>query len=192
MFTIEIKDIGAKGKHARWELSSEAIASLLGPGVLHDEQGPRGHAVVDFQLHRAGQAITVQGTITGEFAVSCSRCLGPAVIQLPREPLQMVFLPTESEQIVEEERALAAEDLDTYVHDCQVVDLEPLIREQLVLAIPIAPLCREDCLGICVHCGANQNETKCHCAEDPTHAEKQPQSPQWGEALRQIKERLAS
>jgi uncharacterized metal-binding protein YceD (DUF177 family) len=67
---------------------------------------------------------------------------------------------------------LAEDDLDVFPYTGDVVDLEPLIREQFVLAIPFAPLCKEDCLGLCPQCGADKNVAPCSCEKpvDPRFA----------------------
>ncbi|MCA9680433.1 MAG: DUF177 domain-containing protein, partial [Myxococcales bacterium] len=58
---------------------------------------------------------------------------------------------------------LAAEDLDVFAYDGESVDLEPIVREQLVLAVPYAPLCKEDCRGLCPQCGIDRNVETCTC-----------------------------
>ncbi len=67
---------------------------------------------------------------------------------------------------------LAEGDLDVFPYSGDVVDLEPLIREQFVLSVPFAPLCKEDCLGLCDQCGADKNHDPCACARpvDPRFA----------------------
>src|SRR5207244_13446979 len=58
---------------------------------------------------------------------------------------------------------IATEDLDLFPWDGDKIDLEPLFREQFVLAIPYAPLCREDCKGLCPQCGIDLNTGTCTC-----------------------------
>jgi uncharacterized protein len=66
---------------------------------------------------------------------------------------------TEAEEGVE----VGAEDLDVFAYDGEKVDLEPLFREQFVLAIPFAPLCSETCKGLCPQCGIDRNLETCAC-----------------------------
>ena len=63
----------------------------------------------------------------------------------------------------EEGLEVATEDLDLFAYDGEHIDLEPLFREQFVLAVPYAPLCREDCQGLCSQCGINKNSGTCTC-----------------------------
>jgi uncharacterized protein len=73
-------------------------------------------------------------------------------------------MPQDDEDAPAEDGAeVPAEDLDLFPFDGERVDLEPLFREQFVLAIPYAPLCREDCAGLCPQCGIDRNTGTCTC-----------------------------
>ena len=77
-------------------------------------------------------------------------------------------MPSEDDEPANEDGAEVAEgDLDVFPFDGEKIDLEPLFREQFVLAIPFAPLCREDCKGLCPQCGTDLNSGTCSC-EKPT------------------------
>ena len=68
------------------------------------------------------------------------------------------------------EREVGEEDLDTSVYRDDQIDLNEVLREQFYLALPMKPLCREDCAGLCPKCGTNRNTGTCSCAtgfEDP-------------------------
>lgn len=73
---------------------------------------------------------------------------------------------------------LAEDDLDLYGYENEQVDLTPLFRDQVILAVPFAPLCREDCKGLCPQCGADRNRETCDC--------KPPVDPRWA-ALQNLK-----
>ena len=62
-----------------------------------------------------------------------------------------------------EELELHADDLETDVYDNGVVDLTALLETETTLLLPMKPLCREDCRGLCPICGGNRNVTDCHC-----------------------------
>jgi uncharacterized protein len=85
------------------------------------------------------------------------------------EQLRVTFMPQhempveDAEGEGEEGAEVGSEDLDVFPFDGEIVDLEPLLREQFVLAIPFAPLCREDCKGLCAQCGINKNTESCKC-----------------------------
>jgi uncharacterized protein len=69
----------------------------------------------------------------------------------------------EAEAPSEEGPEVREEDLDVFPFDGEKIDLEPLFREQFVLAVPFAPLCREDCKGLCPQCGIDRNTGTCNC-----------------------------
>jgi uncharacterized protein len=78
-----------------------------------------------------------------------------------------------------EEIALRAEELDEYFYDDPVVSVEPIAEERIQMAVPMKPLCREDCRGLCLRCGQDLNTTACGCAVETD-------DPRW-EALRVLK-----
>ena len=123
---------------------------------------------LDFDLHKDKERFRVEGTVRTELELPCSRCLEP--YRLPVETsLDVRYLPA-SELSSDDEREVAEEDVDiSYYRDDQI-DLTELLREQFYLALPMKPLCRDDCQGLCVVCGTNLNTASCSCKrewEDP-------------------------
>jgi uncharacterized protein len=120
---------------------------------------------VDLTLERVSEGIVVRGTITAPWDASCSRCLAPV-----GGPLAVQVAELYERRPLEGETYLLSED--------DIVDLEPLIRDALLLELPAVPLCRPDCQGLCPSCGVDHNQVSCDC----THAEP---DPRW-EALRSL------
>ncbi|MDQ0417369.1 uncharacterized protein J2Z48_001542 [Croceifilum oryzae] len=90
--------------------------------------------------------------------LTCSRCLTGYTM-----PLQAEW----SERFTDEEsRAIDSEEEIVHLVEAQTIDLDPYIREALILTIPFAPLCREDCKGLCPVCGANKNVRECSCVTE--------------------------
>ena len=106
-----------------------------------------------------GDAMLVEGTVTGVATIACARCLEDATYTLEGE-IDGYFLLNEPEYIDEDD-----EDFDVLSSD-HVIDLEPLISSALIVEAPLVPLCRDDCKGLCPQCGANLNEGPCGCAGD--------------------------
>lgn len=125
-------------------------------GVIDDlfvtgSEVPLGAEVeVEVVLTPIGHTVEARGEVRAPWIGACRRCLLPASGTAVGEVLELFEDP-----FVEGE---------TYplVHD--EVDLEPLARETVVLELPQAPLCREDCLGLCPTCGVDRNESTCTCA----------------------------
>jgi len=120
------------------------------------------------RLERAGDEYLLRGALRGGLVTQCVRCLEPATLALD-VPVTLTFAERE-EPMVEEEDENTEEDV-IYFSD-GVIDVGPEIRDELLLALPMKPLCQEDCAGICPTCGANRNLTPCDCAERPAGGRK--------------------
>ena len=122
---------------------------------------------VDVALHldSLSNGIAVTGTATAWWQGECRRCLRHI-----EEPMTIE---------VSELYQVNVEDPDAYPIPGDQVSLAPMVRENLLLSVPLAPLCRPDCAGLCPTCGINRNEATCEC-EGP------PADPRWA-ALDQLK-----
>jgi uncharacterized protein len=130
-----------------------------------------GSGTLSLDLYSEGAHVFANGQMTGHVTVACSRCVEPVTLSFD-EPVRVTFLPqaelpsTPDEPASQEEEdglAITEDDLDLFGYDGEVVDLEPLVREQFVLVVPYAPLCKEACLGLCAQCGTNRNLDACTC-----------------------------
>ncbi len=103
------------------------------------------------------------GELCGMMNLNCSRCLSRYDYNFT-EILELVLLPEEMTMDVrEEELMLNEEDLKVHYYKEDCLDLGDIVREQLVLAVPMKPLCRKNCKGLCSVCGVNINEHDCGC-----------------------------
>jgi uncharacterized protein len=133
-----------------------------------DPDPDAGHGHASLELYTEGNHAFATGTFKGNLHVACGRCVNDVNLQLD-EKLTVTFmppgeLPAEDDNTAGEDGAeVQTEDLDLFPFDGDKIDLEPLFREQFVLAIPYAPLCREDCKGLCGQCGNDLNSGTCGC-----------------------------
>lgn len=160
--------------HRKLEVPAERVAEWLKGLPMRDALGApegdpeAGHGTADLELYADGDNVFATGPFEGELTVACSRCLNPMKIVLD-EKLLVTFMPSsefpdeEAEGEGDDGAEVATEDLDLFPYDGEVVDLEPLLREQFVLAVPFAPLCAEDCKGLCPQCGIDRNTATCKC-----------------------------
>jgi len=132
-----------------------------------DPDAGTGHA--ELELYADGTHAFATGTFKGHLHVACSRCVGDVKLDLD-EKLHVTFMPPSEMPSDENEiegdgegAEVATEDLDLFPYDGEKIDLEPLFREQFVLAVPYSPLCREDCKGLCGQCGIDLNSGTCAC-----------------------------
>lgn len=110
--------------------------------------------------------VEVVGRVETEVEVPCSRCLNPASVAINAffELTYVRELPSVDEESDEEGIELTAEDMGLILYAGDEIDLTEAIQEQVVLALPLHPLCARECRGLCPQCGANLNETTCGCA----------------------------
>lgn len=123
--------------------------------------------VLDVQRVGDG-AFAVSGQVRTRVEVQCSRCLEP--FEVPVDTSFDLRYVRHADNTGEGEREVSDDDLATAFHRDGMLDLVDLMREQLVLTLPMKPLCSETCGGLCPQCGANLNKTSCDCApswEDP-------------------------
>jgi uncharacterized protein len=125
----------------------EAPASELG-GVGGSRVADRPLAV-DVTLERVPDGVVVRGRVAGEYMAQCSRCLAPITRELS-ESVDELYEPDPVEG-------------ETYRLDGDELDLEPAVRDAILLDLPVAPLCREDCAGLCPVCGTDRNVAPCTC-----------------------------
>lgn len=147
------------------------VVRQFAPAEFADGTGPfRVVEPVDLKLtvHKDNARYRLVGRLTTTLEQSCGRCLEPF-----REPVDASFdiryLP-HSENAGDVEREVEEDDLSDAFYRDEVIDLRQLMEEQFYLALPMKPLCRPDCKGLCPNCGTNLNETTCECEirwEDP-------------------------
>lgn len=113
--------------------------------------------------------ITVVGSIEAKVQLVCSRCLDDF-----QSDLQHKFKLRFSREIPadvhsgEEEVELTAEKIGLIYFQGEEIEFRDAVQEQVVLALPYKPLCREDCKGLCPRCGADLNSGQCNCTDDTT------------------------
>jgi uncharacterized protein len=118
---------------------------------------------------RVAEGILAEGELDAKAKAECTRCLTPFF-----EPITI-----ELEDIISLPGAELTLERPVRVNDDGWVDLAPLVREYAWLGLPVSPVCRPDCLGICPVCGGNRNLGECDCEETESV------DPRW-EALRQL------
>ena len=155
----------------RYRQPLKHFARTFQPGEVADEgDAYRTVAPVDlaFDIHKDKDRFRLVGTVSTELELPCSRCLDPFGLPIAVS-FDLRYLPIAA-AAADAERELGDEDVETSYYRNDVIDLNELLREQFCLAVPMKPLCREDCCGLCSQCGTNLNTGACDCApawEDP-------------------------
>src|SRR5574337_1410111 len=112
-------------------------------------------------LEREGNGVLASGVFSTTAVVPCSRCSEP--MSAPISDSLTVLYTVASEAFGAEEVELSAAEMDIDVMRDDRLDLTELLRENVLLSLPLQPLCRADCRGLCPHCGVNLNERSCQC-----------------------------
>ncbi|WP_420175607.1 YceD family protein [Luteococcus sp. OSA5] len=128
---------------------------------------PQGSDItLDLRLESVVEGVLVTGTADVSLKGECARCLSGFEDEQSFDLQELYFYPEKEA----EEDASRIED--------EMIDLDPALRDAVVLELPFTPLCRDDCLGLCIECGQNLND-------DPDHSHGEEIDPRWG-ALSQL------
>ena len=124
-----------------------------------------------FDILKDKQHFQLTGSVKTVLELPCSRCLEPFRIPVDSQ-FDLRYQPHThaAGSGHEAERQIEEDDLSTAFYDNDVIDLGQLMREQFYLALPMKPLCGDDCRGLCPICGTNLNRGRCDCKrewEDP-------------------------
>ena len=140
--------------------------------VLHEHRGPK-EIVADIRL---------RGKCAGNFQIPCARCVEPVATPVEAE-FDLIFRPADADSDTTE-RAISASDTEIGYYLKDSLLLEDVLREQVLLALPVRTLCKSDCKGLCPRCGNNRNSQSCSCDEGPS-------DPRWT-ALAGLRSRIES
>ena len=109
-------------------------------------------------------AFRLQGMLEATVQVDCVRCLEPTLLGV-QEQLELIYV-SEAQNVAREDvedEGLQGDELAVSYYSQDKIDLRQMIHEQLLLALPMKPLCEENCQGLCPECRKNRNETPCGC-----------------------------
>ena len=125
-------------------------------------------ATLDLDVRKDGSKVRVLGRLDAALELGCCRCLEPFPLAVG-VGIDLLYLPA-SENTGDNEVQIEESDLGTAFYRDDQIDLGQLMHEQFQLVLPMKPLCRDDCRGLCAVCGGNRNVTVCECVtqrEDP-------------------------
>ncbi len=151
--------------------SPQWFANTLGATARGDESLAR-DLEVDLRARRMGLEVLAEGKLAGELELTCSRCLSRYRAPI-REPFRLVLEPAGERVPADPEGAAAlaadgvtlADELEVGWYRGNEIQLGRFIAELVALALPVQPLCREGCRGLCPVCGVDRNLERCECPE---------------------------
>ncbi len=115
-------------------------------------------------LRKLGSKISLQGEISFSLVLRCSRCFENFSLE-KKETLSTYYIARETSFNTEKED-LSQIDILTEYYDNETIDLSQLLYDTVNLSIPIKPLCKDDCRGLCPICGSDLNTKSCSCKRD--------------------------
>jgi len=192
---VNIDEIKEAGLERAWDLPRETIDEMVQGDQA--EYRARGPLHVDAQLRRLDRRVLLEAHARAALSAPCGRCLRAVEVELPLD-FELSFVPSTSTEprggrddeetgdrpSASNAGSFGAEDVNEDTYTGKVIDLDPVVREQLLLALPSYPVCQEGCKGLCSVCGANLNERDCGC-------DRHVPDPRWAglEKLKQIKQK---
>lgn len=162
---VELKHI--KGDVLEQEYSCQ-VADF--PALANPEQSDmvsyRDPVRFRLRFHKSAQIIDVDGRLDVVLELKCARCLC-AFEQSVSENFSLTFTPQVIDEMTSEERQLESDDLGLISYQDECLELLEPLQEQLLMVAPIRALCKEDCRGLCLQCGADLNQQACSCEGKP-------------------------
>lgn len=163
-FVIDVHAlIGKPGAYERLTLDAVAGGDIRTDVVEVPEQS---HVTADLMLESVREGVLVTGTARAQGAAACSRCLDPVTVDLESDVQELYAWNAEEAEV--DDVGERGPHLDG-----DLLDLRPALRDDLILEMPLAPLCDDDCPGLCPHCGVK-------LADEPGH-EHDVTDPRWAE-----------
>ena len=159
---LDTRELGRRPGSQREVVRSVPAPADLGIEVLRVPEGAP--VEVDLRIEAVMEGVLVTGTARAGLEGECARCLEPISDEIEVR-FQELFVYDDREVDPDEE-------LEVSKLQDDLVDLEPLLRDAVVLALPFQPLCQDDCPGLCTECGAR-------LADDPDHTHGEPVDPRW-------------
>jgi DUF177 domain-containing protein len=162
---LDTRELGRRPGSQRRVSRSEPAPADLGIDVLGVPAGSP--IALDLRLEAVMEGVLVSGTARVHVEGECSRCLDPIEDDLEVDLQELFAYDDEDDDL-----PAADEDEEVSRLEGDLLDLEPMVRDAVVLSLPFGPLCRDDCPGLCPDCGAR-------LADDPGHDHGEKIDPRW-------------
>src|SRR5262245_33632208 len=150
---FKINEIGAEGLTLNVPVTAEWLTAAC--PALDARPGDRGLNLTG-RIVKAGDDYLLRAELAGVLETPCARCLEPARVPI-KATLAVTFVPADLDEVEEED------DPDVVHFGGTEIDVSDEVRDEIVLALPINPLCAETCRGLCPICGGNRNQVPCTC-----------------------------
>lgn len=167
MLKVNIDEIGG-GLRLKETLAATALPELK---AMQDAGELKFETPVTFELDlkRLESVVIIEGRLNVAVSLNCGRCLNDYVQTVAGDfTLKAVPQPSATPNRAKETELLD-DDMDDLYYNGNVLDLREVLQEQVILALPIAPVCKADCKGLCLNCGHDLNLGQCGCDTQQGH-----------------------
>jgi len=144
-------DIGSLEGRKEFDLELRGTDLSFDKG-MKIEDGMKIHLVFTKEKN---DSVIIEGSINGNLITACSRCLEEFVNTIDTS---FIYMFRDRKSFTEDDK-----DSDVIMFENNEIDLEPLLKETIILELPMKPLCADDCRGLCPACGVNLNKEGCDC-----------------------------
>ena len=139
-FEFSVADLDASGKDFRFPVRGSWLRGVLeGTEMKADAHD----GALEIRASKSGTDVIVHGTLTAELVTPCARCLGDAVVKIDG-PLSILMVPGKAA----DDDELSPEQADVGSYEGETVVLDDVVKDEILLEIPMIPLCSEDCPGM--------------------------------------------
>jgi len=160
---VHLNEIDPDGKQVVRALTAAWLAELLQGGEPYPYRA-RGGAEATVRLRRADLEVVVEADFGLELEADCSACLKEFVLQVPVS-FHLCLQPAAARpRELPTQLELTGADVDADFYEDDFIQVDDILREQILLALPMVPRCAEDCRGLCPVCGADLNLASCQCS----------------------------
>ncbi len=150
---LDLRRLDDGESHVEWSLTGAEL------GIDSEDLRLSGPVTVELRLYRTDHQVQIQGRIHGAATHACGRCAEDV-----REAFDTSFVCLAVE--AHDEMADGSDDDDVLVYEGGRIELGDLVRQHVLLTVPMAVSCRPDCAGLCPECGTNLNESSCSCRRE--------------------------
>ncbi|WP_375485731.1 DUF177 domain-containing protein [uncultured Jatrophihabitans sp.] len=156
-FVFDLRELGRQPGAMREYRRVVPAPERLGLDVIGVPAGAE--LVLELRLESVTEGVLVTGTVSAPLTGQCARCLDPITDEVTVDVVELfAYAASSTDETTERD--------EVYRVDGDLVDVEPVVRDTVVLALPWTPLCRPDCAGLCADCGQRLDELPA----DHTHA----------------------
>jgi uncharacterized protein len=171
---VKLDQILDEGLTVQEPVSVELLTAAMSEGKGTGFQ-PLSPSELSATLRKVSGGVLLEGKLVARVGAPCKRCLTDVQLAVPVN-FVLNLIPEsrvvekgdadgEDDEVAVDAGSFALEDANQEVFDGKKIDLDPILREQVLLALPMHAVCREDCKGLCGMCGQNLNEAVCGCEQ---------------------------